>query len=260
MCRVLGYCSREQISVSELLGEPGLAEFTALSCAHSDGWGMAALDGAERRVAKSPQQASADPEYHRLAKERLGDTGLVHLRWATPGLPVEDRNTHPFVFGEYAFAHNGAIHPQDRLPQLLPPAWEQRLTGTTDTERYFLHIMSGLEANGSDVIEAVADAVRHIRRDFSPTCLNAILLGPDALYAISWHDPDRIPYDSLREPGRPGGPVADPAGYFHLGWRISEGSVVVASTGWPQEGWNFLPNGGLLVVERESLTTSTVGL
>jgi predicted glutamine amidotransferase len=202
MCRVLGYCSRDQISVSELLGEAGLEEFTALSIAHSDGWGMAALDGAERHVAKSPGQASEDPEYHRLAKERLGDTGLVHLRWATPGLPVEDRNTHPFTFGEYAFAHNGAIHPQNRLPELLPPGWEQRLAGTTDSERYFLRIMSGLEAGGGDMVAAIADTVRIIRRDFSSTCLNAILLGPDALYAISWHDPERIPYDSLADRGR----------------------------------------------------------
>jgi predicted glutamine amidotransferase len=260
MCRVLGYCSRDQVSVSELLGEPGLAEFTALSCAHSDGWGMAALDGAERLVAKSPQQASEDPEYHRLAKERLGDTGLVHLRWATPGLPVEDRNTHPFTYGEFTFAHNGAIHPQDRLPQMLPPGWEQRLTGTTDSERYFLLVMSGLESNGGDMVAAAADAVRLIRRDFTPTCLNAILLAPDALYAISWHDPERIPYDALRQPTRRGGPVVDPEGYFHLGWRMSEGSVVVASTGWPQEGWNFLPYGTVLVVERKTLATSTVSL
>ena len=66
--------------------------------------------------------------------------GLVHLRWATPGLPVEPRNTHPFRRGDVAMAHNGAIHPQDRLGELLPPAWERQLAGTTDSERYFLHV------------------------------------------------------------------------------------------------------------------------
>ena len=65
----------------------------------------------------------------------------MHLRWATPGLPVIDVNTHPFRYGDYTFAHNGAIHPQDRLGEMLPAEWERRLAGTTDSERYFLHMM-----------------------------------------------------------------------------------------------------------------------
>ena len=254
MCRLLGYCSHENVSVSELLGEPGLAAFTALSCAHSDGWGMAALDGDQVRVARSPQQAGEDDEYHRLAKERLGDTGLVHLRWATPGLPVEMRNCHPFRYGEFTMAHNGAIHPQDRLPEMLPPEWERRLTGSTDSERYFLHLMSRLEARDGDVVAAAADTVAHIRRHYTPNSLNAILLGPDALYAISWHDPERIPYALIKE-RETAGAGSDPAAYFHLAWRQDADSVVVSSTGWPQDGWNILPNGAALTVSRSGRST-----
>ena len=44
-----------------------------------------------------------------------------------PGLAINDANTHPFRYGDYAFAHNGAIHPQDRLGEMLPPEWERRL-------------------------------------------------------------------------------------------------------------------------------------
>jgi predicted glutamine amidotransferase len=148
MCRLLGYCSRDHASVAELITEPGLGAFTALSQWHGDGWGMAARDGGELRVAKSPQRASDDPDYWRLAGQQLGDTGLVHFRWATPGLPVQDRNSHPFIRGDFAMAHHGAIHPQDKLPEMLPPAWERQLTGSTDSERYFLHIMYGLDARG----------------------------------------------------------------------------------------------------------------
>ena len=230
MCRLLGYCSRGPASVVELITEPGLDAFTALSQWHCDGWGMAALDGGELRVAKSPRRAADDPDYHRLAKERLGDTGLVHLRWATPGLAVEDRNSHPFRHGGFAMAHNGAIHPQSRLPGLLPPEWDRQLGGSTDSERYFLRVMSGLDARDGDVVAAAADAVRHIRDNYAPNCLNAILLGPGALYAISWHDPDRIPYASIAERGSP----EDPAGYFSLAYREADGAVVVASTGFPQ--------------------------
>jgi predicted glutamine amidotransferase len=256
MCRLLGYCSRADASVMELIGEPGLDAFTFLSQWHADGWGMAAQDGAGLQVAKSPHRAADDPEYQRLAKERLGDTGLVHLRWATPGLAVQDRNSHPFTRGGFALAHNGAIHPQSELPGLLPPAWERQLTGSTDSERYFLHIMSGLDTHGGDVVAAVADTVRHITGSYVPNSLNAILLAPDALYAISWHDPERIPYASIRERGSP----EDPEGYFNLAYQQTADAVVVASTGWPQDGWNVIPNGSVLKLDRGTLSTSVVAL
>jgi predicted glutamine amidotransferase len=249
MCRILGYCARDHVSVTELIGSPGLTAFTALSAWHRDGWGMAAQNGDGLRVTKSQRQASDDPDYLRLAGAELGDTGLVHLRWATPGLAVEDRNAHPFVYGEFALAHNGAIHPQNRLPELLPPDWEQRLTSGTDSERYFLHIMSGLDANGGDVMKAVADTVRHIREGYEPNSLNAILLGPDALYAIAWHDPDRIPIESIRARNSPEVPEC----YFKLAYRQTPDAVVVASTGWPQDGWTPLPNNSVLVVDRATL-------
>jgi predicted glutamine amidotransferase len=256
MCRLLGYCSRDQASVVELIGEPGLDAFTSLSRWHADGWGMAAYDGAELHVAKSPARAADDPEYHRLAKERLGDTGLVHLRWATPGLAVQDRNSHPFTRDGFALAHNGAIHPQSRLRELLPPDWERQLTGSTDSERYFLRIMSGLDANGGDMIAAIAGAVRLISGGYTPNSLNAILLAPDALYAISWHDPERIPYASIRERGSP----EDPEGYFNLAYQATPDAVVVGSNGWPQESWNVIPNGSVLKVGRDTLATSVVAL
>jgi predicted glutamine amidotransferase len=251
MCRLLGYCSRGPASVVELLTEPGLDAFTALSQWHRDGWGMAALDGDELRVAKSPRPAGDDPDYHRLAKERLGDTGLVHLRWATPGLAVEDRNSHPFRRGGFALAHNGAIRPQSRLPEMLPPDWERQLDGSTDSERYFLRIMSGLDRHDGDVVAAAADTVWHIRDNYTPNCLNAILLGPRALYAISWHDPDRIPYASIKERGSP----EDPAGYFNLAYQQAPDAVVVGSTGWPQRDWIVIPNGSVLEVDRQTLAT-----
>ena len=256
MCRLLGYCSRDSASVVELISEPGLEAFTALSRWHGDGWGMAARDDASLQVAKSPHRASDDPDYQRLAKERLGDTGLVHLRWATPGLAVQDRNSHPFTRDGFAMAHNGAIHPQSRLPELLPPQWEQQLSGSTDSERYFLHILSGLAANGGDVITAVAGTVARIRRDYLPNSLNAILLAPDALYAISWHDPERIPYASIRERGSP----EDPAGYFNLGYTVTAEAVVVASTGWGQDSSQVIPNGSVLKVDRRTLATCVATL
>src|SRR5262249_2336400 len=144
MCRMLGYCARDRAPLAEGIGERRLRAFTNPAAFHGDGWGMAAYDGSQACLEKAPRRASDDPAYRELCRRGLGDLGLVHLRRATPGLPVEARNTHPFRYGDIVMAHNGAIHPQDRLGDLLTPAGQRRLRGTTDSERYILHVISRL--------------------------------------------------------------------------------------------------------------------
>ncbi len=256
MCRLLGYCARGNVSLAETMGEPGLREFTQLSAFHGDGWGMAWYDGPQVHVEKSPQRAVDEPAYAELAHRALGGLGLVHLRWATPGLPVATGNTHPFRHGRVVMAHNGAIHPQHRLGELLPPSWERRLTGTTDSERYFLHVMSGLEAGDGDMIAALEDTTARIGRLFSANSLNAVFLTPDVLYAICYYWPERIPHDALASRGV----VGPTERYFDLAYRESEGGLVVGSSGWPQDGWTQLPNRHVLVVDRETLQAKVVPL
>lgn len=254
MCRLLAYCSHQRVSVADVIGEQGFRDFTALSAFHSDGWGVAWYNGGQVRTRRSPRRAADDPLYDRLGHSRLSEAGLVHLRWATPGLPVGTRSSHPFRHDGHAMAHNGAIHPQDRLGDLLPPAWERRLTSGTDSERYFLHVMSQLAASGGDLCAAIASTVAHIRGQFRPNSLNAVFLAPDAVYAVSWHDPDNIPAAAILRRGYTG-PPEHVTGYFHLGYRVSDHCVVVASSGWPQDGWVRLPNGSVLVIDRATLNT-----
>ncbi len=258
MCRLLGYCSRLEASVEDVIGADGLREFTGLCALHGDGWGMAWYEGAEPVVRKSPIRADGEPEYDKLAREPLSDLGLVHLRWATPGLGVNERNNHPFRYGQDVFAHNGAIHPQDRLPKMLPAQWERQLVGTTDSERYFLLVMSKLASHGGDMVAAIADAAADIEARFEPNSLNAILLSPDALYAISWYHRDRVPEAKLRACG-----LTDPdeiGAYFDLAYRATDNAVVVASSGWPQPGWTPLKNRHVLVTDRRTLRTRVLAL
>jgi predicted glutamine amidotransferase len=183
----------------------------------------------------------------------------VHLRWATPGLAVNDLNTHPFRYGPYAFGHNGAVHPQDRLGEILPPEWEAQVRGTTESERYLLLIMSRLEANGDDMVAAIGDAAAQIERQFAPNSLNAILISPQHLYAISWHDRAKVPAAKLRERGYQDRPD-EIACYFDLAYLATSDAVVVASSGWSQADWTPLPNRHVLVVERTTLNTKMVPL
>jgi predicted glutamine amidotransferase len=265
MCRLLGYCARDEVAVADLIGADGLGGLIALSELHADGWGAAwyersgsGLTDAEPVIRKSPLRAD-EPEFEKLARQPLSDLGLMHLRWATPGLAVNDLNTHPFRYGHYAFAHNGAVHPQERLGEILPPAWEAQAAGTTESERYLLLIMSRLQANGGDVVTAIAGAAAQIERQFAPNSLNAILLSPRYLYGISWHDRDKVPAAKLRQRGYEDRPD-EIACYFDLAYLATGDAVVVASTGWPREGWKQLPNRHVLVVQRSTLTTRLLSL
>jgi predicted glutamine amidotransferase len=257
MCRLLGYCSRDAASVAELLGIESFRAFTSLSDLHADGWGMAWYAGSRPAAWKSAGQAGSEPEYDKLAWQPLGDLGLVHLRWATPGLAVSDANTHPFRYADYTFAHNGAIYPQDRLGEMLPPEWERQLAGSTDSERYFLHLMARLAARGGDMVAAIADTTADIPQRYTASSLNAILLAPDALYAISFYDRSMVPADLLRELGHADRPD-EVAAYFDLAYRVTDDAVLVASSGWPMPGWTPLPSGHVLVTDRRTLATSVL--
>jgi predicted glutamine amidotransferase len=257
MCRLLGYCSRDAAPVAELLGPEGFRDFTSLSDLHADGWGMAWYAGSKPASWKSPGRASTEREYDKLAWQPLGDLGLVHLRWATPGLAVTDANTHPFRYGPYTFAHNGAIHPQARLGEMLPPEWERQRSGTTDSERYFLHLMWRLAARDGDMAAAIADTTAGLSQRYTTSSLNAILLAPDALYAISFHDRSMVPVEELRQVGRADHPD-EVAAYFDLAYRVTGDTVLVASSGWPMPGWTPLPSGNVLVTDRRTLTTTVL--
>ena len=80
MCRLLGYCSRGEAALADLIGDEGLCDLTALSALHSDGWGMAWYDGGEPVIRKSPLRADDEPEYDKLARQCAAE-GVDHTRY-----------------------------------------------------------------------------------------------------------------------------------------------------------------------------------
>ncbi len=250
MCRLLAHVSHRPVTVAEAIGAADLGSFGDLSPRHPDGWGMAwwpALDAAaggavpERRRAVG--SAREDPDFTATMRTVAGCANVVHLRGATPGLTIELENCHPFVRPGAAFAQNGAIHPQHRLPELLPARLEAEVAGSTDSERLFLYLYD-LLAGGEPFVDVVRDALADLLERFTSPVLNSMYLTPDHLHVINAHNPTALPY-----PG-------DPHDLFALRFRVDDGLVVVASTGFDQpesRGWHTLDNMTILTVALDTL-------
>ncbi len=241
MCRLLGYIARQPVIVEHVL-EDTLAALVEISRLHADGWGLAWYDEQDHlQQAKTPEPAHVSAEFATLTASTRTDALIAHVRWATPGFALCMENTHPFTYQQLAFAHNGAVAPNEGLEALIALHLRERIMGTTDSERHFLALLSVLEKTSP--VEAFRVHLNTLRQHLQSTSLNCLLLTPQALYAACDFNPNA--------------PLAkqDP-NYFNLHYRVTPEAVVVASTGLDQgkgTDWQTLKNGQLLVVERGTL-------
>jgi predicted glutamine amidotransferase len=245
VCRLLGWATRTPTSLHRLLGHDDLVDFTELSGLHGDGWGLARGVPGGVEVRKRPNTARLSDDFALWSRATRSDLGLVHLRRATLGLTVRADNTHPFTDGRLAFAHNGSISPPPALDSLLSPTARRLRRGDTDSERYFLAVLSQLE-RGATPADALRRAVAGIATTASYTSLNCLLLTPDELFAVCFFDPSGHQADEAPD-------------YYHLGYRATGDAIVVASSGWGR-GWQELGNGELMVVRRGSLEVTVEAL
>ena len=252
MCRLLGYVSERPVSAVEGLGATEFQTFTSLSAVHGDGWGMAWSQPGDGGIgsATSPVAAADDPTYVELAGQALGSAGLVHLRWATDGLVVHSKNTHPFTDGTHALAHNGSISPVEELEGLLSADSRARLQGTTDSERYFRLVLQCIEEDG-DERAGLLRAVAMLHEHFPEASLNALFLTPTRLYAVHVNSRAATPLDDLRDLF--GSDEAIPHGhataYFDMAYKVSATAVHVISSGLPGDGWTPVPSDSVLAID-----------
>jgi predicted glutamine amidotransferase len=243
MCRLLGWATRVPTTLRDLLGDEDLLDVTELSVKHGDGWGVARATETGVKVHKRPDAARDSRAFARWARGHATDMGMAHLRWATMGLSVGIENTHPFTDGQVAFAHNGSVLSPASLDRMVDPEVARLRRGTTDSERYFLALLTRMRA-GAAPREALRDTVGAIAATLPFTSLNCLLMTPDELIAVCRYDP--------------AGPLEDTdPEYYRLRYRVSDDAAVVSSSGWGS-GWEELANGDLLVVRRGTLETTVL--
>jgi predicted glutamine amidotransferase len=241
MCRLLGWATRRPTTLLDLVGAEDLTTFTELSAKHCDGWGVARATETGVKVHKRADAARGSRSFAPWARGYASDLGLAHLRRATMGLSVRIENTHPFTDGQVAFAHNGSVLSPASLDRLVEPDAARLRRGTTDSERYFLALVSRLR-RGAAPQDALRDTVDEIAATLPFTSLNCLLLTPDELIAACRYDPAA----DLEDEG---------PDYYRLRYRVTGDAVVVSSSGWGRD-WQELGNGDLLTVRRGTLQTS----
>ena len=246
MCRLLGYVSHEKKTFDSAVGSD-FSEFVTLSSVHCDGWGVATIDHDQSvaRVVRQPEAAHASHKFLDAVKESISDGALLHLRWATAGLPVSENNTHPFVYEDISFIHNGATYPPAALEPLISPFLIPLIQGDTDSERYFYFVITKIKELG--FIEGCKAAANYIRANVDYSSINAMIMNEKQWVVICEHHTVRAPDWA-------------PDDYYELKYKSDALSVLVASTGWNQPGWTVLPNHYMLVIDRDSFAVEVMPL
>jgi predicted glutamine amidotransferase len=262
MCRLFAFVSPDRSSVRVLLGDSGLERMLSLARLHGDGWGWAgtADQGEQPVVRKSAFSAASDPGFDE-AITTPAHAAMVHLRWATSGLPVAERNAHPFFADGIAFEHNGSLTPVSRVRALLAPETLATLRGDTDSEMYFGLVRERI-AKGIGLRDAVAHAARRLRDAFPLASLNAIALDATHMVVVRASARSVLSDADLDELAlHPHLPEEHNEDYFALRWkRLGDGTLLVGSTGVAEYDWDALPPESVTSIDLTDLTTSTVAL
>lgn len=62
------------------------------------------------RQAVTASDFVSEPDNNKfLGDARRATVGIAHTRRASPGMPIDNKNAHPFLYWQYFFAHNGKI-------------------------------------------------------------------------------------------------------------------------------------------------------
>ena len=241
----MGYVSNAEHTVSEMAGSD-FAQFSALSAKHGDGWGIASIDNSNQtHLIVEPSRAKDSEKFAEITKSLKSDGALLHLRWATLGLGINEGNTHPFSYKDISFIHNGGVMPPSSLDPFVASEFKSQMRGDTDSEKYFFNIVTQTEKLG--LIDGVLTAVRNIKNNLTYSSINAMLLTPEKYVVVCEHNNEKIP-------------EGEGSDYYELYYRKDEMGILVSSTGWNQTGWTLIPNHSVVVIDRKNFTIELISL
>ncbi|UCD79302.1 MAG: class II glutamine amidotransferase [Desulfobacterales bacterium] len=191
MCRLLAIYGKvrfwKEIALEfQKLAESGLIPPVVDEPGHRDGWGMAGASDDQTtmfEIARRAEAADLSLAFRQTLEslDKQPPVFLIHLRKASPGVPVTIDNVHPFFNSGWAFCHNGTVHD----PETLPRNRDFKLTSRGSDSEYLFHflltILSNRQAN-QNLLETVSKNISALKTRY--TALNCILSNGRELFVI----------------------------------------------------------------------------
>lgn len=236
MCRLLGFISPTPTTTADLIGVDECRQWQSMGSVHDDGWGTAWLDSDTESIARfrTPHVGTEDPRLTRALDSEATEARICHLRMATTGLIDLEENTHPFLAEDIALAHNGSVHPIERLREYVSIAEIDQVGGTTDSAIILALVLRRVR-HGEPLLDAVTGTVRMLRADFDHPSINLLLLTPEEMIVVHATAGTEVPY--LQGPL----PPDHHDHYYQMSWqRFADGATIVSSSGLEHKSWSLI--------------------
>lgn len=238
MCRLFAAIGSGKVEATWLrqfrkMAEVGITKTPGAG--HRDGWGIVFYDkGTAAYLGREPSDASGDKKYeiatHAMESGAIGSPiYIAHVRRATKGMELTVKNTHPFIYKNWAFGHNGEIY--GFAPQLQFP-----MEGTTDSETLFRYLLGPLTRNlEKDPEFILKDSIKDAKAMMKGyTAMNFTMSDSKSIYA----------YRDFAKP--------EEEKYYGLKYYKGPNAVVVCSEPLAatlrEADWEDIKNGHLMVV------------
>lgn len=193
----------------------------------------------------------------------------AHVRAASPGLPVEELNCHPFVHGPFVFMHNGRVagfrHLRRALLAELSDRTFEMIEGSTDSEHVFALLCERLgpctEPPGLDELEeALRWTIERVQSlavdhgDGEDTILNLVVSTGRACLATRFTTAPNDEGETLHV--QLGSRYGCDRGQCRMeGTGRAGGAVIVSSERLSEEpGWDMVPRNHLVRVREDGST------
>ena len=261
MCRLYGFRANEATKVECTLvyAQNSLMTQSQQDLAgrsHAHGWGVATYEDHHPRVDRQAWAAYHGEHFRDTAARTYSNTVIAHVRHATVG-PAAIENTHPFIYRQWSFAHNGTIPNFDRVKPLLldamGPAHRAAMGGVTDSEHLFRYLLSLRDTEPRaplvDILRTGLASVIRRCTEIDRTAkigLNVLLTNGDELVGSRWgrtlYRLDRLGVYDCEVCGFP---------HIHHHSGTDYRAIVVASEPITHEDWTEVPERTVYSVSRD---------